>query len=105
MSNHQNKIGLATGIASILGLMLLGTSFLTITQGISMGGYVFFIALSISWFLMMCQATSFAELSSIMPSEGAVYNYVAASMGRFMGVTATLAAYVSLSPYLHPVQK
>jgi len=94
MSNHQNKLGLATGIASILGLMLLGTSFLTITQGISMGGYVFFIALSISWFLMMCQATSFAELSSIMPSEGAVYNYVAAGMGRFMGVTATLAAYV-----------
>ena len=59
-----------------------------------MGGYVFFLALTISWFLMMCQATSFAELSSMMPSEGAVYNYAASNMGRFMGVTATLAAYV-----------
>jgi len=99
MSTHQNKIGVPTGIASILSLMLLGSSFLTITQGISLGGYMFFIALTISYVLMMCQATSFAELSGIMPSEGAVYNYVTAGFGRFMGVTATLAAYVIVTAF------
>ncbi len=90
----MNKIGTGTGIASILGLMLLASSFLTITQGISMGGYVFFIGLAISYILMLCQATSFAELAGILPTSGAVYDYVTAGMGRFWGVTATLAAYI-----------
>lgn len=100
MAGHQTKIGVATGIASILSLMLLGSSFLTITQGISLGGYMFFIALTVSYILMMCQATSFAELSGMMPSEGAVYNYVTAGFGRFMGVTATLAAYIIVTAML-----
>ena len=99
MPAHQNKIGVPTGIASILSLMLLGSSFLTITQGISLGGYMFFVALSISYILMMCQATSFAELSGIMPSEGAVYNYVTAGFGRFIGVTGTLAAYIIVTAF------
>jgi len=99
MSNQPNKIGVATGIAAILSLMLLGSSFLTITQGISLGGYMFFVALGISYVLMMCQATSFAELSGMMPSEGAVYNYVTAGFGRFMGVTATLAAYIIVTAF------
>jgi amino acid transporter len=90
----QKKIGTTTGIASILGLMLLASSLLTITQGISIGGYVFFVGLGISYILMMCQSASFAELAGILPTEGAVYDYVTAGMGRFWGVTATLAAYV-----------
>jgi len=42
----------------------------------------------------MCQSTSFTELASFIPTEGAVYDYVTAGMGRFWGITATLAAYV-----------
>jgi amino acid transporter len=94
MTDNSNKIGTPTGIASILGLMLLASSFLTITQGISMSGSVFFIGLTISYVLMMCQSTTFAELAGILPTSGAVYDYVTAGMGRFWGVTATLAAYV-----------
>ncbi len=91
---NGKKIGTATGIASILGLMLIASSLLTITQGININAPVFFIALIISYVLMMCQATSFAELASFIPTEGAVYDYVSAGMGRFWGVTATLAAYI-----------
>jgi amino acid transporter len=43
---------------------------------------------------MMCQSASFAEAAGIFPTAGAVYDYVAAGMGRFFGITATLAAYV-----------
>jgi amino acid transporter len=90
----MSKIGTETGIASILSLMLIASSLLSITQGISMGGYLFFVGLAISYFLMLCQATSFAELAGILPTAGAVYDYVTAGMGRFWGVTATLAAYI-----------
>jgi amino acid transporter len=90
----MQKLGISTGIAAILGLMLLASSLLTITQGISIGGYVFFVGLGISYILMMCQADSFAELAGMIPTEGAVYDYITAAMGRFWGVTATLAAYV-----------
>ena len=99
MQDNKSKIGVPTGVASILSLMLLGSSFLTITQGINLGGYLFFIALTLSYVMMMCQATSFAELSGMMPSEGAVYNYVTAGFGRFMGVTATLAAYIIVTAF------
>jgi len=91
---NQPKLGTATGIASILGLMLIASSLLTITQGININAPIFFIGLVLSYFLMMCQATSFAELSGFIPTEGSVYDYVTAGMGRFWGVTATLAAYV-----------
>ena len=90
----MKKIGIETGVASILGLMLIASSLLTITQGISMGGYLFFVGLAISFVLMLCQSTSFAEMAGMLPTEGAVYDYVTAGMGRFWGVTATLAAYV-----------
>lgn len=92
--NQNHKIGTVTGIASILGLMLIASSLLTITQGININAPIFFIGLIFSYILMFCQATSFAELSSFIPTEGAVYDYVTAGMGRFWGVTATLAAYV-----------
>ena len=92
--NQNHKLGTATGIASILGLMLIASSLLTITQGININAPIFFIALIISYLLMMCQSTSFAELASFIPTEGAVYDYVTAGMGRFWGITATLAAYV-----------
>ncbi len=92
--DHTRKLGTPTGIASILGLMLIASSLLTITQGININAPIFFIGLLLSYVLMMCQATSFAELSSFIPTEGAVYDYVTAGMGRFWGVTATLAAYV-----------
>jgi len=92
--NQNHKIGTSTGIASILGLMLIASSLLTITQGININAPIFFIGLLLSYILMMCQSTSFAELASFIPTEGAVYDYVTAGMGRFWGITATLAAYV-----------
>jgi len=92
--NQNHKIGTSTGVASILGLMLIASSLLTITQGININAPIFFIGLLLSYILMMCQSTSFAELASFIPTEGAVYDYVTAGMGRFWGITATLAAYV-----------
>jgi amino acid transporter len=69
---------------------------LTATQGFAVGGGVFGAAIVVAYILMLCQATSFAEMSSIMPTSGSVYHYVTAGMGRFFGVTATISAYVMI---------
>jgi amino acid transporter len=44
--------------------------------------------------LMLCQSASFAEAAGILPTSGAVYDYIAAGLGRFWAITGTLAAYL-----------
>jgi amino acid transporter len=43
---------------------------------------------------MLAQSASFAEAAGILPTAGSVYDYVAAGMGRFFAITASLAAYL-----------
>jgi amino acid transporter len=88
------KLGLKEALATVIGLVMTASGMLIVSQGFGMGGGVFVIALVLAWFLMMCQATSFAEFSSVLPTAGAVYDYITAGMGRFWGMTVTLAAYV-----------
>ena len=88
------KIGLKAALSTVIGLVLTGSGMLTVSQGFAMGGGVFVIALVIAWFLMMCQAASFAEFAAILPTASAVYDYITSGMGRFWGITVTLAAYI-----------
>ena len=48
----------------------------------------------VAYIMMMCQSASFAEAAGILPTSGAVYDYIAAGMGRFWAITGTLAAYL-----------
>ncbi|MCW1969148.1 MAG: APC family permease [Anaerolineae bacterium] len=101
MSQKSSHSQLATGtlgfpvaLATAIGLIIASSVLLTATQGFGAGGWVFAIAILIAYLLMMCQSTSFAEMAGILPTSGAVYDYVAAGMGRFFAITATLAAYL-----------
>ncbi len=95
----MKKIGLGTGVATSVGMMLIASAMLTISQGLSIGGYLFIVGLVISFVIVLCQATSFSELSGMIPTEGSVYDYVTAGLGRFWGMTATLAAYIIVTAF------
>jgi amino acid transporter len=90
------RVSLFEAIATSVGLVIASAVLLTATQGFAAGGGDFAAAIGIAYILMMCQATSFAEMSAIMPTSGSVYHYVTAGMGRFFGVTATISAYVMI---------
>jgi amino acid transporter len=87
-------LGFPEALATSVGLIIASSVLLTATQGFGAAGYVFVIATIIAYVIMLCQSASFAEAAGILPTSGAVYDYIAAGMGRFWAITGTLAAYL-----------
>ncbi|MBE7473384.1 MAG: APC family amino acid permease [Anaerolineae bacterium] len=90
----EGALGFPEALATAVGLIIASSVLLTATQGFGVGGWVFALAIVVAYILMMCQSASFAEAAGILPTSGAVYDYVAAGMGRFWAITGTLAAYM-----------
>jgi amino acid transporter len=90
----ENAVGFPTALATAVGLIIASSVLLTATQGFGVAGPVFAIAIVIAYVLNMLQATSFSEAAGMMPLAGSVYDYISAGLGRFLGITGTLAAYL-----------
>lgn len=91
---EREAVGFPTALATAVGLIIASSVLLTATQGFGAAGPVFAIAIVIAYILNMLQATSFSEASAMMPLAGSVYDYISAGLGRFLGITGTLAAYL-----------
>ncbi len=87
-------VGFPTALATAVGLIIAGSVLLTAQTGFGAGGYIFAWAILIAYVLMVAQSASFSEAAGILPTAGSVYDYVAAGMGRFFAITASLAAYL-----------
>ncbi|MCL4296639.1 MAG: APC family permease [Anaerolineae bacterium] len=91
---QEAALGFTEALATAVGLIIASSVLLTATQGFGAAGFIFGLAILIAYVLMMCQSASFAEMAGILPTSGAVYDYLAAGMGRFWAITGTLAAYL-----------
>jgi amino acid transporter len=89
-----NAIGFPTALATAVGLVIGSSILFTATKGFSAGGLMFSIAILIALVIMHCVAASFAELSSILPTAGSVYDYFSVGLGRIPAITGTLTAYL-----------
>lgn len=89
-------VGFPTALATAVGLIIAGSVLLTAQTGFGAGGAVFAWAILIAYVLMLAQSASFAEAAGVLPTAGSVYDYVAAGMGRFWAITASLAAYMGV---------
>ncbi len=89
-------IGFPTALATAVGLIIAGSVLLTAQTGFGAGGGVFAVAILIAFVLMLAQSASFAEAAGILPTAGSVYDYVAAGLGRFWAITASLTAYLGV---------
>lgn len=87
-------LGFKEALATAVGLIIASSVLLTATQGFGAAGGTFVIAIIIAFVIMLCQSASFAEMSGIMPTSGAVYDYIASGLGRFWAIVGTLAAYL-----------
>lgn len=102
MTNHiklsryldQGVVGFPVALASSVGVVMSSPVILTITSGFGMGGATFALAMLIAFIMMQAQATTFSEASSMLPTSGAVYDYIACGMGRFFAITGTITAYL-----------
>ncbi len=91
---ERDAIGFPTALATSVGLIIASSVLLTATQGFGVGGGVFALAILIAFVLMLFQTMSFSEAAGMMPLAGSVYDYISAGLGRFLGVTGTLVAYL-----------
>ena len=91
---ERGVVGFPTALATAVGLIIASSVLLTATQGFGVAGPVFAVAIVIAYVLNMMQATSFSEASGMMPLAGSVYDYISSGLGRFLGITGTLAAYL-----------
>lgn len=90
----KGALGFPEALATAVGLIIASSVLLTATQGFGVAGGVFAMAIVIAFVMMLCQNTSFAEMAGILPTSGAVYDYIAVGMGRFWAITGTLAAFL-----------
>jgi amino acid transporter len=91
---ERDAVGFPTALATAVGLIIASSVLLTATTGFGVGGYIFALAILIAYVLMILQSMSFSEASGMMPLAGSVYDYISAGLGRFLGVTGTLVAYL-----------
>lgn len=91
---ERGVVGFPTAIATAVGLIMASPVILTVTTGFGMGGTAFAAAIVIAFVIMQAQAMSFAESASILPTTGAVYDYISCGLGRFLAITGTISAYI-----------
>lgn len=90
----QGVVGFPVALASSVGVIMASPVILTATSGFGMAGGTFAIAMVIAYIMMQAQATTFSEAASMLPTSGAVYDYISSGLGRFFAITGTLAAYL-----------
>ncbi|WP_293764714.1 APC family permease [uncultured Aquitalea sp.] len=90
----QGVVGFPVALASSVGVVMASPVILTVTSGFGMAGSTFALAMLIAWIMMQAQATTFSEAASMLPTSGAVYDYISGGMGRFFAITGTISAYL-----------
>ena len=91
---NQGVVGFPVALASSVGVIMASPVILTATSGFGIGGSTFALAMVIAFIMMQAQATTFSEAASMLPTSGAVYDYISCGMGRFFAITGTLSAYL-----------
>jgi amino acid transporter len=91
---QQGVVGFPVALASSVGVVMASPVILTVTSGFGMAGSTFALAMLIAFIMMQAQATTFAEAASMMPTSGAVYDYISCGLGRFWAITGTISAYL-----------
>lgn len=87
-------LGFPTALASAVGLIMATPVIMTVITGFGTGGWIFVVAIAIAFVVMQAQAMSFSEAAAILPTQGAVYDYLSCGLGPFWATTGTLSAYL-----------
>ncbi|MBI3145041.1 MAG: APC family permease [Pseudogulbenkiania sp.] len=90
----QGVVGFPVALASSVGVVMASPVILTVTSGFGMAGSTFALAMLIAFIMMQAQATTFSEAASMLPTSGAVYDYISCGLGRFFAITGTITAYL-----------
>lgn len=94
-TGNAKKLGLASVIATGVGLIVATSCLLSLGQGASAIGITFIISMAIACVLNIITALSMSELNALMPNlTGGLAQYTLACMGPFASVIAMVGGYL-----------
>ena len=94
-SELNRVLGLSSLFAVAVGTVVAQVVFISILQGVGIGGANFFIALVIGFVLALFYVFTFAELALMLPKAGSISMYTEVSIGHFPAIIAVIAGYIA----------
>jgi amino acid transporter len=91
----KKPLGFISLLSVAIGVVVAQICFVTVLQGVGLGGYSFLISLVIAFILCICYVFSFAELSLMMPKAGGLGTYTEPALGHVASIVATLCGYLA----------
>jgi len=104
MVEFKRKLGFWQAYATATGLVVAGSTMVSLGNSFGLIGPAFIIAAFIAMVVSIIIALSYAELSSIMPGPGMIGDYTLVSMGRFMSIVTLLGGYLVLAATVGPME-
>lgn len=99
MSNSQPELKRVLGLGSLfavaVGTVVSQVVFISILQGVGIGGANFFIALVIGFVMALFYVFTFSELALMLPKAGSISMYTEVSIGHFPAIIAVVAGYIA----------
>ena len=97
--NHVGQLKRSLGLPSLFavaaGVVVAQVVFVSILQGVGIGGASFFVALLIAFILTLCYVFTFSELALMLPRAGSISSYTEVTLGHFPAIIATFAGYLA----------
>ena len=94
-SQLKRTLGLPSLFAVAVGAVVAQIVFVSILQGVGIGGASFFIALLIAFVLTLCYVFTYSELALMLPKAGSISSYTEVAIGHFPAIVATIAGYLA----------
>ena len=93
-SQLKRTLGLPSLFAVAVGVVVAQAVFVSILQGVGIGG-AGFVALLIAFILTLCYVFTFSELALMLPKAGSISSYTEVAICHFPAIVATIAGYVA----------
>ena len=90
--------------AAAIGAIVAQLGMITTAQGVAIGGWGFFGALGVAFFLALANAMAYAEMALMMPNAGSLSSYAEAAIGNFPAILLVFAGYVTPALFGIPVE-
>lgn len=97
-------LGLPSLFAIAVGVVVAQVVFISILQGVGIGGSDFFIALIVAFILTLCYVFTFSELAVMLPKAGSISAYTEVSIGHMPAIIATIAGYLAPAVFGLPAE-
>ena len=104
MANLKRNLGFWRAYATATGLVVAGSTMVSLGNGFGTIGPAFIVAAFIAMIISILIALSYAELSSILPGTGMIGDYTSVAMGRFLAIIAVLGGYLVLTVAVGPLE-